>query len=740
MGCEVEFGIYVEENMILLQTESTSYVIAVSNGYPGYLYYGKRLEGFPSRDSLRESEYSYLKGNNGEKCTFMDGFPFEYGVTGTGDFRSSCLEVISSGFTGCELKYKDHRIYKDKNKKSGLPTAYGNEEDTMTLALILEDTAGLVEVTLFYSIFRGMDVIVKSADVRNISGAPIKLGKVLSSSVEFGYDGQDIITLNGSWAREHIAERRPIGYGRLSAASTRGISSHQENPFIAIVSRNATETEGEAFGTALIYSGNFLAEVERTQHDTLRAVIGINPYGFEWTLEDGEIFESPEAVLVWSSEGIGEMSRRFHDFIREHLIRSSYLYKDRPVIINNWEATYFDFNEDKLLEIARRAKDAGIEMLVMDDGWFGKRYDDTTSLGDWKPNPERLPDGVKGLKEKINAIGLELGIWFEPEMVSPDSNLYRAHPDWALQIPGREPALARTQYVLDITRKEVREYIYESVASILRESDIRYVKWDMNRPLTDIGSRVTRPGEIYHRYILGLYELMDRLTTEFPDLLLENCSSGGGRFDMGMLCYSPQIWCSDNTDAVARLDIQEGTTLVYPPSAMGAHVSVCPNHLVGRTTDLRTRGYVALAGTFGYELDITKVSDEDMEIVREQVSDYKRFGHLVREGDYYRLASAGSVLGSAGNPVRGGRIGRSYAWSFVSKDKSEVLLTYIQKTGEANVRPEIIKLAGIDRSKRYRLDDGRSYTGDELMNIGFVTDRQRGDGSGSIYHFTAEEV
>ncbi|MBQ8950540.1 MAG: alpha-galactosidase [Eubacterium sp.] len=729
----MDFGIYFENNLFMLQTEKTSYVIALSDGYPGNLYYGKKIDCFPSRDNLRESEYSYLTGGIGEKCTFMDGFPFEYGVSGTGDFRTSCLEVISDkGFTGCELKYRSHKIYKGKKKKTGLPSAFGKEEDTVTLEMKLQDVAGLVEVDLFYSIFKGSDVIVRSADVRNISESPVRLGRVLSSSVEFGYDDQDIITLNGSWAREHIAARRPIGYGRVSASSQRGISSHQENPFMAVVSGNATETEGDAYGTALIYSGNFIAEAELTQHDTIRAVIGINPYGFEWLLAEGETFESPEAAFVRSFEGIGGMSREFHTFIREHLIKSKYQYKDRPVVINNWEATYFNFNEKKLLDIARRAHEAGIEMLVMDDGWFGKRYDETTSLGDWTPNPERLPDGVKGLCEKINAIGLDMGIWFEPEMISPDSDLYRAHPDWAFKIPGREPAQARNQYVLDITREEVREYVYESIAAILRDSNIRYVKWDMNRPLTDIGSTVTRPGEIYHRYVLGLYEIMDRLITEFPDLLLENCSSGGGRFDMGMLYYSPQIWCSDDTDAIERLDIQEGTSLVYPPSSMGSHVSVCPNHLVGRTTDLKTRGYVALAGTFGYELDITKISDEEIETVKEQVVDYKRFGHLVREGDYYRLSSGGNVL-------KTGRSKYSYSWCFVSKDKREVLFTYIRKSGAANVRPEIIKIAGLRADLKYVLDDGREFSGSELMNMGFLTDRLWGDGQGRIYHFTAKE-
>ena len=730
----MDFGIYVENDLIILQMEKTSYVMAVSDGYVGHLYYGKKLRHFPSRDILREGEYIYLSGRNGEKCTFMDGFPFEYGTSGSGDFRTSCIEVRNEkSFTGCDLKYKGYKIYNGKNKKNGLPSAFGSEEDTITLELMLEDVAGLVEVCLIYSIFKGLDVVVKSVNVRNVSGETIRLGRVLSSSVDFGYEDQDILTLNGSWAREHIADRRSIGHGRVSVSSTRGISSHQENPFMAILSRNTDETHGNSYGMALIYSGNFLAEVERTQHDRLRAVIGINPDGFDWTLEEGESFESPEAVITFSSEGIGEMSRQFHSFIKEHLIRSKYLYKERPVLINNWEATYFDFDEEKLLDIARYAKEAGIEMLVMDDGWFGKRHNETSSLGDWKPNTERLPDGVKGLCEKVNEIGLDMGIWFEPEMISPDSDLYRTHPDWAIKIPGREPAQARYQYVLDITREEVREYIYESIAAILRDSNIKYLKWDMNRPLTDIGSEITKAGEIYHRYVLGLYELMERLVSEFPDLLLENCSSGGARFDMGMLYYSPQIWCSDDTDAIERLDIQEGTSLVYPPSSMGAHVSICPNHIVGRTTDLKTRGYVAMAGTFGYELDITRLSGEELEIIKEQIADYHKYSYLVREGDYYRLSSAGSVLRNAGNK-------RSYSWSFVSKDKKEMLFTYIQKAGSANTHPEAIRLTGLEPDYIYVLDDGRRYYGSELMEVGFVIDKLYGDGQGKMYFFKAEEA
>lgn len=728
------FGIYFdEENKIFqLVTERTSYVMAVVDGYLGQLYYGKKLDIMPHTDVLRLNESAYIRGNSGEKCGFMDSFSFEYSFTGTGDYRKSCLSIKDkNGFDGCDLKYKSHRIFAGKKRLEGLPATFGKEEDTLSLEITLEDTAGLVQVSLYYSIFKGLDTITKSVCIKNISNDELFLTRALSASLDMEYTGQELITLNGSWAREHIAERKALGHGTVSVSSTRGISSHQEHPFIALVAPNISESIGEVVGISFVYSGNFLAEVERTQHDRLRAVMGISDYSFEWKLMPEQHFTTPEVMMVYSAEGIGRMSRTFHDTIREHLIRSPYLYKRRPVLINNWEATYFDFNMDKLLEIARQAKKVGVDMLVMDDGWFGKRENEFSSLGDWTVNLKKLPEGVKGLSDRLKEIDMKLGIWFEPEMISPDSDLYREHPDWALSIPGREPTQARNQLVLDMTRADVRDYVYKCISEIVKEADISYIKWDMNRPLTDVGSVCIGAGEIHHRYMLGVYQVMDKLVSDFPELLLENCSSGGGRFDPGMLYYSPQIWCSDNTDAMERLRIQEGTSLIYPPSSMGAHVSICPNHIVGRTVDIRTRGYVALAGTFGYELDITKLSDSDKEAMSKQVEDYNKFGHLVREGDYYRITSVGKMFKQY-------KESSSASWMFVSKDKKEVLLTYIQERGSANKFPEIIHLEGLDEKTIYTLGDGRTYSGEELMKVGFLVDKLYGDGAGHIYHFTAE--
>ena len=505
---------------------------------------------------------------------------------------------------------------------------------------------------------------------------------------------------------------------KQSEGSVLGESSHQDNPYLALAERGATQERGTVYGFHFVYSGNFLAQVEKSQFDSLRVQLGIHPQEFCWKLEQGQTFYAPEAVQTCTREGLGGMSRTLHDLYRKHLLRSPYRNKKRPILINNWEATYFDFDTEKLLAIAREAKRCGIEMLVMDDGWFGRRNDDNTSLGDWQVNEEKLPGGLKRLADEVNKIGLKFGIWFEPEMISPDSELYRSHPDWAIALPGRKPCRARNQYVLDLSRPEVTEYVYEAVASVLRSADIAYVKWDMNRQLTDLGSAFLekdRQGELMHRYVLAVYALQERLLAEFPELLLENCSGGGARFDPGMLYYSPQIWCSDDTDAIERLAIQEGTALLYPLSAIGAHVSDCPNHTVGRITPFATRGHVALAGTFGYELDITAIGEEERKMIPEQVALYYRYNDLVREGDYYRIASY--------------RENHSYdCYAVVAKDRSEALVTYVQVLNRANCRSRRIRIPGLAPEKRYRIEGQEAvYYGDTLQNAGIFAPPLRGD-------------
>ena len=582
-----------------------------------------------------------------------------------------------------------------------------------------------LKANLSYSVFEGIDAIARSVKLVNEGEDPVTIEKIMSASLDMDNKEYDKLILYGSWARERYIDRTPVNYGVQSTSSLRGEPGHQEQPFMALLEKNATEDRGEVIGINLIYSGNCITLADRNQFDSIRLMTGINPEGFSYILNPGESFQTPEAVLVYSSEGIGGMSRTFHDLYRNHLIRGEYRDKKRPILINNWEATYFDFNTDKLLDIAREASKDGIEMLVMDDGWFGNRYDDNRALGDWFVNEEKLAGGLKYLVDEVNKLGMKFGIWFEPEMISPDSDLYRAHPDWAVQIPGREAGLARNQYVLDMTRKEIRYYIFERMAAVLHSANIEYVKWDMNRPLCDIGSAslpADRQGEFFHRYVLGVYDLQERLITEFPHLLLENCSGGGARFDAGMLYYSPQIWCSDDTDAIERLTIQEGTALIYPLSAMGAHVSDCPNHTVGRETPFETRGYVALAGTFGYELDITRIPEKDRAMIPEQIQMYHKYNDLVRTGDYYRIASYSK--------------NRYYdCYMVVAKDKTEALVTYVQVMGRPNSHSRRILLKGLCPEKTYRIEgEERTYRGSTLMNAGILVENLWGDYKGKLIH------
>ena len=578
-----------EKNRVFkLDTEHTSYVMAVvdNEGFLGHVYYGAKISDTDVAYLLRTDENPMVPSkNNRDRSSFLDTFPMEYPGNGVGDYRESVIAVLDkNGHSAVQFFYRSHQIFDGKKKIPGLPASFAKETECQTLEIVTEDPVLGLEAVLVYTVFAGSDVITRSVRVTNHEAETIALTKVMSASFDMDAEDYEMLTLHGSWARERQIEQRPVGYGKQSVSSVRGESSHQEHPFVALVSKDATEDQGKVYGVHFVYSGNFLAQVEKNQFDTLRVMMGIHPQDFCWELKQNETFYAPETVLVFSGNGLGGMTRNLHDFYRSHMIRSPYKNKKRPILINNWEATYFDFNTEKLIAIAKEAKKCGIEMLVMDDGWFGHRNDDNTSLGDWQVNEEKINGGLKHLVDEVNVIGLQFGIWFEPEMISPDSKLYEEHPDWAIALPDRTPCRSRNQFVLDLSRKEVRDYVYEAVASVLRSANIAYVKWDMNRQLTDLGSSFLdeqHQGELMHRYVLGVYELQERLMTEFPDLLLENCSGGGARFDPGMLYYSPQIWCSDDTDAIERLKIQEGTALIYPLSTMGAHVSDCPNHTDG---------------------------------------------------------------------------------------------------------------------------------------------------------------
>ena len=689
-----------KERIFKIDTEHTSYVMAVMDDekFLEHVYFGKRLGDSDLRYLLRYMENPFLpSSNNGERGKVLASMKHELPGELMGDHRDGAVTIrTQGGHTAVQPYYVSHCIFQGKERLEGLPATFGHEEDTMSLEITMEDPVLHVRFLLTYSVFADTDAVMRSMRVINDGQESVRLEKALSLSLDMDCADMNqkpfrLLTLDGMWVRERHMNFREIGYGFQGVCSNRGETSHHEQAFLGLVSPSATQHQGEVYGFHLIYSGNFRGQVERDSYETLRVTLGINPDRFAFTLQPGQSFQAPEGVMVFSAEGLNGMSHTFHDLYRNHLIRGVWKDKKRPILINNWEATYFDFDETKLLDIARDAKKCGIEMLVMDDGWFGKRDLDDCSLGDWFVNENKIKGGLKKLVDEVNALGMKFGIWFEPEMISPDSDLYRANPDWAIRIPGREPIQLRNQYVLDLSRKEVRDTVYDMIAAVLRSANIEYVKWDMNRTLTDFGSAslgAQDQDELCHRYVLGLYEMQDRLTKDFPYLLLENCSGGGARFDPGMLYYSPQIWCSDDTDAVERLMIQEGTSLIYPLSTMGAHVSVIPNHVVGRCTSFETRGNVALAGTFGYELDITKLSEQDIAQIPHQIALYHKYNDLIRRGDYYRIAS-----------YRENHLFDSYC--VVSKDRTEALITYVQVLKVPEDRSRILRIPGLDPDKEY---------------------------------------
>lgn len=723
---------YDERNrMFKLDTPHTSYVFGVEDdfGFLIHYYYGRKINDTDLRYLGRYDAYPFVPSHNArDEIGFLDTASFEYPTGGIGDYREHCLEIkTDGGHNMVKAGFESFYITKGKEACRKLPETFGNSDDVSVLHVVLRDSFLNLKIVLHYGVFEDCDVITRSVSVVNEAETPIYLTKVLSACLDMENRNFDLLTLNGNWASERRIELEKVSHRSQYVSSRKGATGHQSNPFIALTTLRTNQTAGDVFAMNLVYSGNFSAGTDMNSYDNVRAMIGIDPYNFSWKLSKGETFEAPEAVLVYSDEGLGKMTRTYHDLYRNHLIRSPYVNTNRPVLINNWEATYFNFDTDKLLSIAKMASELGIEMLVMDDGWFGQRNDDNSALGDWVVNEDKLPGGLGALADSINKLGMKFGIWMEPEMVSKDSDLFRAHPDWAIQVPGRTPELGRNQLVLDITRSEVLEYVWNSIKNVLDSANIEYLKWDMNRQLTNLGSKELSGdcgGELYHRYVLGVYELQGRLIKEYPNLLLENCAGGGGRFDPGMLFFSPQIWCSDDTDAIERLTIQEGTELVYPLSTMGAHVSDCPNHIVGRTTPFATRGNVALAGTFGYELDITRISKEDRDMIPKQIEMYHEYSRIVRLGDYYRLASF--------------RENQTHdAWMVKTKDGGEFVVTFVNVMQKANSRWKKIYLQGLNPDERYLCHkDNRIYGGDVLMNAGFIVKGCDRDYSSEMIYFT----
>ena len=698
-----------------LQSGNASYVMqVVKDKYLAHLYWGKRLSAYHGSRAIIWKDRGFAPNPDDKDRTFsLDTLPQEYPQTGNGDFRNCAYGIRQkNGSRISEFKYDGYQILPGKPKLQGLPSTYTEtEEEAMTLKIFLKDSLTRIVVELLYTIFSEYSAIARSVCIKNTGKMPVHLLTAMSLNLDLPDKDYVWMQLSGAWARERYVKMRTLEQGITAIDSMRGNSSHEQNPFMVLKRKNTDESKGEAIGFSFIYSGNFRIQAEVDTHDVTRVTVGINPNGFDWKLESGESFQTPEAVMLYSDNGLNEMSQNFHKLYAKRLARGYWRGCVRPILNNNWEATYFDFTEERLVKIAEKAKECGIELFVLDDGWFGERRNDSAGLGDWIVNKELLPNGLEGLADRIENLGMQFGLWIEPEMVNKDSDLYRQHPDWILQTPGRTNSHGRNQYVLDFSRKEIVDYIYTMISKILSNAKISYIKWDMNRSITECYSTAypaERQGEIFHRYILGVYDLYERLTSEFPKILFESCASGGGRFDPGMLYYAPQGWTSDDSDAIERLKIQYGTSMCYPISSMGSHVSVIPNHQVFRNTPLHTRANVAYFGTFGYELDLNKLSDTEIEEVKAQILFMKKYRQLIQFGTFYRLKS----------PFEGNET----IWMVVNEEKTAALVGYYRVLNGVNMPYSRIKLQGLDPNKLYdNILAKTEHYGDELMNLGLIT-------------------
>ena len=720
-----------EQQTFTLHTNRSTYQMQVDTyGFLLHLYYGKRTEG--CMDYLLTYADRGFSGNpydaGTDRTYSMDVLPQEFPCLGTGDFRSTALIVKNAdGSYGCDLRYESYEIKKGKYGLQGLPAVYASEEEAETLEIHMKDPVTKLQVTLLYGVLPELDVITRSVKIVNEGTGKIYLEKVQSACLDFVAGEYDLISFYGRHAMERNYQRTQVAHTSQSIGSRRGTSSHQYNPMLILAEREATEDFGSCYAMSFVYSGGFLGEAEKDQFGQTRALLGLSQEQFSYPVEPEEVFYAPEVVLAYSEEGLAKLSQNLHRCYRKHLCRGKYKDIVRPILLNSWEASYFDFDGDSIYRLAKQASELGIEMLVMDDGWFGKRDDDNSSLGDWYVNEEKLGESLGSLIQRINGLGMKFGIWFEPEAVSEDSDLFRSHPEWALQIPGRNPVRARNQLVLDFTNQEVVDYVFEQVCKVLDQGNIEYVKWDMNRSLSDCYSLGTKDqGRVMYDYVLGLYDFLERLIQRYPDLLIEGCSGGGGRFDAGMLYYTPQIWCSDNTDAVDRVRIQYGTSFGYPISAVGSHVSAVPNHQTGRSTALKTRGITAMAGTFGYELDPEKLTEEEKEEIRVQVKTYHQYAPLIQNGLYYRLT----------NPFES-EVG---AWEFISEDASEVLLNAVMLEIHGNMTVNYVKLKGLESGKMYQdQESGRVYPADALMQVGIPLPVELGEYQAYQMHFIKAE-
>lgn len=702
-----------------LYNDTISYIMYVQpNGEMGQLYFGSRI-----RD---REDFRYLSYRNFRPmvpgCGFDETFSMElnrqeYPGFGTTDLGTSAYQIeCENGNRVSAFQYESHNIYCGKKALDGLPATYADEDDAMSLDVILYDAVSNVSMELTYTIYNTLAVITRSVRFVNRGEKQVILNKALSACIDLPDQNYEWIQFSGAWARERKPIVRKIECGTISIESKRGGSSPNQNPFVILKRPNTDEFSGEAIGMSFVYSGNFVALADADTYGRLRLLMGINPETFRWPLQANETFTAPEVIIAYSEKGMNELSQTYHDLYNNYLVRGNWKNRPRPILLNNWEATFMNFDEDKIVKIATKAKEAGVELFVLDDGWFGKRDDDYAGLGDWIENPKKLPNGMKGLAKKINELGLEFGFWIEPEMVNPDSDLYREHPDWAFAVPGMEPALGRHQYVLDFSRDEVVDYIYEMLYKVIDGANIAYIKWDMNRTLTDVFSQGT-PGElqgcVYHKYVLGVYKLYTKLISAFPNILFESCSSGGARFDAGMMYYAPQAWCSDNTDGADRVRIQYGSSYGYPLSSIGAHVSAVPNQQTGRTVSIDFRANVACFGTFGYELDLNHLTDQEFEKVKEQIKFMKEYREFLQYGKFYRLLS----------PFENDLA----AWMVVSQDKKEAMVGVYTMRSMVNSVDGRIRLQGLDESALYNIGE-QSYYGDELMKAGLVLNGENAPG------------
>ena len=689
-----------------LTTAHTTYQMqADAQGYLLHLYYGARTAG--EMDYLLNYGDRGFSGNPnsaGNNRTYsLDALPQEYPSLGTGDFRNYALNIENAdGSQCCNLVYITHEIAAGKYTLKGLPFVRAEENEAETLKIILEDPVTKVELHLLYGVLEKEDIITRSVIIKNAGKAPVTVKKAQSACLDFLHGDYDLIKFYGRHAMERNMERMPVSHESTRIGSRRGSSSHQYNPGVILAGKNTNEDSGSCYGMLFVYSGNFLVEVEKDQYDQTRIQMGLTDELFAYPLEAGAEFTAPEVILSYTNKGLSRLSQQYHHCIMNHICQGKYVHANRPVLINSWEAAYFDFTGDTIVELAKEAKELGIDMVVMDDGWFGKRNDDNSSLGDWYVNEEKLGGTLTKLIERVNAEGVKFGIWIEPEMVSEDSDLYREHPDWAITIPSRKPIRSRNQLVLDFSRKEVRDEIFKRICAVLDQGNVEYIKWDMNRSLADIYA----PNVTYD-YVLGVYDFLEKLTNRYQDILIEGCSGGGGRFDAGMLYYTPQIWCSDNTDAINRTRIQYGTAFFYPVAAMGSHVSAVPNHQTGRVTSIHTRGVAAMSGTFGYELNPALLNAEEKAEIRAQLAQYREYQELIREGDYYRLS----------NPFQD----NFAAWMVVSDDRSKALVSVIRLTAEANPPAAYVTLKGMEEDAFYReKTTGKVYPGAALMEAGIL--------------------